>query len=418
MITHQGDEDVREDPVGSRPPSAVGGATNRSAAARQGSLREHNLALALRAILGADSPPSRAWVARATGLTRPTVSTLVDQLVRAGLIAELAPLPSQGAGRPAVPLSAAPRSVVGLGLEVNVDYIGGRVLDLTGDVVAEAVLPGEFHDASPAAVLGRLGNLARDLLASVRQEGMVPVGARLALPGLVDLRERRLRVAPNLGWSGLDPVPLLGLPDDLDVQIANEANLAGVAQLSKGGPTSFLYVSGEVGIGAAIVLDGELYLGRHGWSGEIGHVAVDPAGPRCRCGAHGCLEQYSGKDALCTAVGLPVTASAADLLDRLTREDTAARAAAARAGTALGQAVAATVNLFDVDTVLLGGLYADLADLLLPHVRAELDARVLATPWSPVDVRRAPVASHAALSGAARLALQGVLDDPGAYVTP
>src|SRR4051812_41687225 len=94
--------------------------------ARQASLREHNLGMVLDRIVNASTAPSRADVSATTGLTRATVSALADRLLEAGLIAELAPLNSQRAGRPAVPLVPAPRSLIAIGLEVNVDYLGAR----------------------------------------------------------------------------------------------------------------------------------------------------------------------------------------------------------------------------------------------------------------------------------------------------
>ncbi|MGC5165812.1 ROK family protein [Luteimicrobium sp. DT211] len=417
--------------------------------ARQASLREHNLALVARSVFGAAEPPSRATVAAATGLTRATVGSLVDQLVAGRVVAELAPSPGQ-VGRPAVPLVPAPRTVVGLGLEVNVDYVGVRALDLSGATVAErhedargvaGVVGADFSGSDPVRVLARVGELAREVVAEVEADGMRLAGVRLALPGLVDARAGFLQVAPNLGWESLAPVPLLG-PLPARVEIANEANLAGLAQLPFGqfaasghDGTTFVHVSGDVGIGAAIVLDGELYLGRHGWAGEIGHVVVDPAGPRCRCGATGCLEQLAGKDAILRGLGLdpgpgstrpagpeadgapaaglaPVAralAAGGETADR-------ARAVVGRAGKALGTALSTLVNLLDLDTVLLGGVYEALAEDLRPSLEAELRTRVLASPWERIAVRPAPVAGYAALTGGARAVLRDLVQAPVEYL--
>ncbi|HWK91422.1 MAG TPA: ROK family protein [Luteimicrobium sp.] len=410
--------------------------------ARQASLREHNLALVARSVFGAAEPPSRAAVAAATGLTRATVGSLVDQLVAGHVVAELAPSPGQ-VGRPAVPLVPAPRTVVGLGLEVNVDYVGVRALDLTGTTVAERVVDagdadgGTYAGSDPVRVLARVGDLAREVVAEVQGEGMRLAGARLALPGLVDARAGFLQVAPNLGWESLAPVPLLG-PLPARVEIANEANLAGLAQLPFGqfaasghDGTTFVHVSGDVGIGAAIVLDGELYLGRHGWAGEIGHVVVDPAGPRCRCGATGCLEQLAGKDALLRGLGLDTPRPGATRSDDGASDGLApvvealaaggetgerARDVVGRAGKALGTALSTLVNLLDLDTVLLGGVYAPLTEDLRPSLEAELRTRVLASPWERIAVRPAPVAGYAALTGGARAVLRDLVQAPSDYL--
>ncbi|MFC8801058.1 ROK family protein [Promicromonospora sp. NPDC057138] len=397
-------------------------------AARQHTLRERNLELVARAVYEVPEPLSRAGVAAATGLARATVSTLVDQLVAAGLVRELPAVTGGRAGRPAVPLVPAPRSVVGLGLEVNVDYLGVRVLDLTGDVVAEQVVPGSFHDSDPTAVLGRLGALAREVSDGVAAAGMTVAGARLALPGLVDPRTGLLEVAPNLGWSSLEPVPLLGL-GDTEVRIANEAKLAALAELAGGSdvaaPDSFIFVSGDVGIGAAIVVDRELFLGERGWNGEIGHVVVDPAGPRCSCGAFGCLEQYAGKEAMMRAAGLPPDAPLDALVARLADADADAATDAAQpaggraalpAGRALGSALADFVNLLDVGTIVLGGAYTELLPWLRADVEAVLDDRVLSAPFVDLQVRAAQAGPQAALTGGAREVLQAVLAAPAAWV--
>ncbi|ANC32656.1 ROK family transcriptional regulator [Isoptericola dokdonensis] len=402
------------------PSTSPAPADTSGAASRQHTLRERNLRLVARAVYdaaasgAATTPPSRADVAAATGLTRATVSTLVDRLVAARLVAELAPAPAQRAGRPAVPLVPAPRTVVGLGLEVNVDYLGVRVLDLAGDVVAERVERGAFHDADPGRTLGSLGALAADAVARVEAEGMRVAGARLALPGLVDARTGELEVAPNLGWSSLDPVPHLGL--DLPVRVANEAKLAALAELAGDVPDSFLYVSGDVGIGAAIVVDRALFLAERGWNGEVGHVVVDPAGPRCTCGAHGCLEQYAGKEAVLRAAGLASDAAVGDLVTRLQGDDDVARAAVVRAGQALGSALADFVNLTGVSTVVLGGVYTELLPWLAAEVDAGLTERVLAAPFAAPDVRAAGAGKFAALTGGAREVLRDVVADPASWV--
>jgi predicted NBD/HSP70 family sugar kinase len=394
-------------------------------AARQHTLRERNLELVARAVFEVSEPLSRAGVAAATGLARATVSTLVDQLVAAGLVRELPAVTGGRAGRPAVPLVPAPRSVVGLGLEVNVDYLGARVLDLTGEVVAEQVIPGALHDSDPTVVLRRLGALAREVSDGVAASGMTVAGARLALPGLVDPRTGLLEVAPNLGWSTLDPVPLLGL-GDLEVRIANEAKLAALAELAGGSdvaaPDSFIFVSGDVGIGAAIVVDRALFLGERGWNGEIGHVVVDPAGPRCSCGAFGCLEQYAGKEAMMRAAGLPPDSPLDALIARLTADGAGPAASGSAlatlpAGRALGSALADFVNLLDVSTIVLGGAYTELLPWLRADVEEVLADRVLAAPFVDLDVRAAQAGPQAALTGGAREVLQEVLAAPAAWVS-
>ncbi|WP_341360216.1 ROK family transcriptional regulator [Georgenia sp. M64] len=389
------------------------------AGARQGALREYNLAVLVQELFGSSTARSRADLSARTGMTRSTVSRLVEDLLAAGIVAEN-PAPAGRRGRPAVPLSAAPGTLLGLGLEVNVDYVAGRLLDLRGATVAERLVPSDMRGSDPAVVLPALGDLGRELVTEAGPAARL-VGTVLALPGLVDSPAGRLLLAPNLGWRELRPAPLLGA-DLGEVTIANEAKLAALATATEapgrlGPDRTFLYVSAQVGVGSAAVVDGEVMTGPHGWAGEIGHFSVEPGGPQCRCGARGCLEQYAGKQALMVAAGLPVTASAADLLARADGPDGAtARAALERAGWALGITLAGAVNLLDIDQILLGGELAPLAERLAPAVEAELRARVLAAPWATLSVRAAGHDPALAARGAALTALATVVEAPARWV--
>ncbi|UFU02532.1 ROK family transcriptional regulator [Ruania suaedae] len=386
-----------------------------ASAARQQSLREHNLALVARTVLRAGTPPSRAAVAAGTGLNRATVSRLVAELVAGGLVAEEAPV-SAGAGRPATPLRPASGTVAGLGLEVNVDFVGARLVDLAGEVVAEQIETGDRRGADPAATLSRLAHLARAVIAQAPRVRIA--GAGVALPGLV--RHDHLLTAPNLGWQELRPRALVleAAPElgHLPMVLGNEARFAALAELAAGPDESFLYVSGEVGIGAAIIKGGTFFTGLHGFSGELGHVSVEPSGPRCRCGARGCLETFAGTQAMGSAAGLPPGATPADLASRLAAGDVDARAATHRAAVALGIALASFVNLVDVGQIVLGNELGTLTEHLRPDVEAELAGRVLAARWAPPTVRAATAATHPALTGAARAALEPVIADPSAWI--
>ncbi len=386
---------------------------------RQASLREHNLGMVLGRVVHSPLPPSRALIAAGTGLTRATVSALAEQLINAGLVAELAPAVPQGAGRPAVPLVPASRTLLAVGLEINVDYLGVRVLDLAGEVLAERVSVGDFRHTEPAPVLARLAELYADTVGPLLADEIPLAGCCLAVPGLVDRLTGPLRVAPNLGWKSVDVVGVLAAQGGpAKVLLANEATLAAGAEaraLRPGGTRSFFYVSGEIGIGGAAVADDAVVAGRHGWAGEIGHTLINPAGPLCGCGATGCLEQYAGKDALLRLAGLDLAAPISALRERAATDPAAAQALSV-GGQALGIALANIVNLLDVDTIVLGGMFTELTNALLPAIRRELDQRVLAGGWSTVAVQSAAVTDYAALTGGALRVLADVVAHPTSWM--
>lgn len=386
--------------------------------ARQHSLRQHNLGVALRHVLDAPAPVSRADIAAATGLTRATVSALVDRLLALHLVAELEPVAAQRAGRPAVPLVPARGTVAAVGMEVNVDYLGVRAVDLAGQVVTEHVEAADFRGSDPEVVLDRLAALAGQAVARLSADGVALAGSALALPGLVDSVTGPLRIAPNLGWRDVDVVGLLtrhpvlaGLPP----RLANEANLAAGAEARARrltGPSSFVYVSGEVGVGGAIVLDGQIFPGRHGWSGEIGHMSLGTAGAFDEGGT---LESHAGQDAILGRAGLDRSEPLTRLLDAADAGDERARSALAVAGSALGAALANVVNVVDVEQVVLGGIYAVLAEHLRETVTEQLRRRVISAAWSSVEVSVAVAGRYPAMTGGALSVLQALVDDPAGW---
>ncbi|WBB66767.1 ROK family protein [Micromonospora sp. WMMD812] len=411
-------------------PTAASPASAAAGAVRQGSLRELNLAVVLGRIAVADRPPSRADLAAETGLTRATVSAVVEDLITGRLVTEAEPAPRAGAGRPARGLVLAGDGPAGLGLEVNVDYLAACVVDLAGRVRHHTVHRADLRPVAPADTLARLVELAGRARADAAARGLTLAGAALAVPGLVD-DAGLVRLAPNLGWRDVPVRALLAghppLTERVDgvppLVVDNEANLAALGELHAGptGPASFLHISGEVGIGAGIVLDGSLFRGARGWSGEIGHIPVSPEGRPCRCGGRGCLEQYAGQEAILAAAGLagadlPADTAAARLAELAEAGTADALRALHDAGTALGVAVAGVVNLLDLDTVVLGGGYAPLTPWLRPPVLAEIGRRVLTAAWSPVTVRPAVLGADAAAVGAAGSVVRRIIARPAGWL--
>jgi predicted NBD/HSP70 family sugar kinase len=387
----------------------------------QQSMRRSNLALVLGEV--ASGPRSRAEVATATGLTRAAVSSLVEELIAGGLVAESGQAAPLGkVGRPGTVLVLNAEGPAGLGAEIGVDHMAVCVVDLRGEVrgwqrseIRNHGRPLQAVVADLAALLGRV----------VEASGLSPVGLSLAVPGLVDVEQGVVLRAPRLGWEQVPLVAelrsalraagseqLAGLP----LGVHNEANLAGLAELWLGGrPEDFLFVSAEAGIGAAVVMDGRLQLGARGFAGELGHVMLDPQGPPCACGSRGCLEVYAGEAAVLEAAGLRGVRGdwVALVARRAANGDEVVRDALARAGRALGAAAALAVNLLDPAAVVLGGGYTELADWLLPAMRAELVGRVTVRPWSDEWLTLARVGRRGPLLGAAVGVVRAVVADPG-----
>ncbi|MEU2128091.1 ROK family protein [Streptomyces sp. NPDC018352] len=392
-------------------------------------VRRSNLSLVLRAVRDeAEGGATRAGVAARVGLTRAAVSSLVEQLLAAGFLTESGKTFSGQAGRPGTALKVARTGPAGLGVEVNIDYVSVCVVDLAGTGRVRLTEHLDNRGAPPGEVLARAAGIAARTLDSAREQELRPVGVTLALPGLVS--GGTVRQAPNLGWNRVPAEDLFAAAlararpghEALAVASENEANLAALAELWFGGLDelrSFLYLTGEIGVGGALVVDGELLRGAHGFAGEIGHVVVDAEGPQCRCGSRGCLEQYAGQAALLRAAGIAESGSGAGVaeLERRARAgDERAVAAVAEAGRMLGRVLSGAVNLLDPDAVVLGGIYRNLMPWLSPPADQELTGRVVSGLWSPGSGRlRASSVAGDAARGAAALVLTEVLADPVAY---
>ncbi|OIJ93749.1 ROK family protein [Streptomyces sp. MUSC 14] len=375
----------------------------------QQGMRRRNLARVMHAV-SAEGSLSRAAVASRIGLTRAAVSTLVDELIRWGLLEELGPERPGRVGRPGSALAVSGRGPAGIGAEIGVDHLAVCAVDLRGTVRARAVRRGANRGRAPEAVAAELTELARRVVAEAQREELWPAGLAVAVPGLVARDGRTVVRAPNLDWHDTDVGTLL--PGEWPLTVDNEANYGALAELWLGAdtPHDFLHVSAEIGIGAAVVVDGGLLRGTRGFAGELGHIPVRPDGPPCPCGGRGCLEQYAGEEAVLRAAGLEPREDRVGLLaGRAEDGDERVRAALRDAGAALGIALTGAVNLLDPETVVLGGALAGLSPWLLPSLEAELTGRT-AGPACPVTVSR--LGPEGPLLGAAHSVVRSVLDDP------
>lgn len=249
--------------------------------------------------------------------------------------------------------------------------------------------------------------------------------------------------APNLGWSQVEAGPLLlpmtatgmgGNPVHLGVRMGNEADFAALtvalaAPGRAGDLADFVYLTGEVGIGGALAIDGRVVRGRNGMAGEVGHVCVDPSGPPCRCGSTGCLEQYVGGEALrreadalsprASDTGRTPREAVAVLVDLVRAGDPGAQEVLDRASWALSIALSGVVNVVDIPTIVLGGHLGTLGAFIRDDLTARLANRVLGAAWSqPRIVIAHGVANsdEAGAHGAALAELEAVIADPARWV--
>lgn len=302
------------------------------------------------------------------------------------------------------------------------------MVDLRGITLAQRVIEADLRRCDPIRTLQRLAGLGAETIQDVTAQGANVAGGCVSIPGLVNRFTGELRYAPNLDWTDVD-VPAIvrshSAMADLPVAVANDADLSArnevrEREIQHAADTvedqSFLYVYGAIGIGSALVVDGRVFRGLHGFTGEIGHSVVDPAGPVCSCGATGCLELYAGRHALLAGAGLEPSAPVERLVEQIGPDPALIPPAVTAAAHALGQVASTVINVVDVDDVVLGGDYRHLYEYLAPGIGAEINARVLGARLRPARIRRALGGPYSDARGGALTVLDAVVGDPSSWV--
>ena len=387
------------------------------AGATQDEVRRHNLAALVR-FLHDHGSTSRSELVSHTGLNRSTVGGLIADLVASGLVRETDPV-GKGVGRPSFGVEPVRDRAYVLAIDLRVDRTIAALVGFGGEVIERHEHRYRKGVQREERILAQLVDACHELLTRAPRKGTM-VGVGIGVPGLVRQPDGLVRFAPNLGWVD---VPLgdhvareLGI--STPVTIGNDSDLGAIAERLRGsarGAANVIYLSGQIGVGAGIVIDGSLLMGAQGYGGEVGHMRINPKGRECRCGSHGCWE---------TEIGEPALRLAAHASDRETVQDIVARAAAGdkvaqkglkRVGEWLGIGVGNLVNIFNPDVVVFGGTLRE----VLPATRDQVELMVaesLPAPREHVQLSLPALGGDSTLVGAAEAAFEPLLHDPLAVV--
>ncbi len=324
------------------------------------------------------SPISRAEISAQTGLNKATVSVLVNEWIEERLVSETGLGESSG-GRKPMMLLFEQRAGFAIGIDLGVNYIHAVLTDFNGTIAKEKRVP--LTAFSVGEVLGKVRKTALSLIKQTPPSPYGGIGIGIGVPGIVD-RQGNLLSAPNLGW---ERIPLLEQLQDefgVDVSIDNEANVGALGELQFGAGRSvsnLLYISVGVGIGAGIVLDGQIYRGGSGFAGEVGHMTLLEDGPLCRCGNKGCWETVASEQAFA--------------------QDAAAAAAW------LGIGIANLINVFNPDLVIIGNRISTAGDQVLRDIHHTLNSRSLPFQRNHASVVLSRLGARSAPLGAASMAI-------------
>ncbi len=370
----------------------------------QSSLHRANLERVVRAVRMAGSL-TQAEIARTTGLSAATVSNIVRELKESGTVEVT---PTSAGGRRARSVSLSGNAGIVVGVDFGHTHLRVAVGNLAHQVLAEESEPMDV-DASASQGFDRAEQLVTRLIEATGSSRDKVIGVGLGVPGPIDVESGTLGSTSILpGWSGINPSEELARRLGVPVYVDNDANLGALGELVWGsgrGVRDLAYIKVAGGVGAGLVIDGQIYRGPGGTAGEIGHITLDESGPVCRCGNRGCLETFTAARYV-----LPLLQSSheADLtmerVVQLAREgDPGCRRVIGDVGRHIGSGVANLCNLLNPSRVVLGGHLAEAGELVLGPIRDSVSRYAIPSAARQLSVLPGALGGRAEVLGALAL---------------
>jgi glucokinase-like ROK family protein len=370
---------------------------------------------------------SRAELARQMGLTRSALTTIIGDLMESELVREAEDGPASGGRRPVL-LEINPQRGRVAGIDLGATHLHLLITDFAANILAEAESPLNITDG-PQVCLGKVHTRLNRLLDESRLSWQEISAVGVGVPGPVEAQIGAVSAPPIMpGW---DNFPIRAYLSELwkrPLSLNNDADLGALGEWSYGagrGERNLAYIKVGTGIGAGLLLNGNMYHGNSGSAGEIGHITIREDGPPCTCGSRGCLEAMAGGNAIASRAraaakaGRRTQLASFTPLDTLSARDVAAAARLgdlvaqqiiAESGALLGIAIASLINLVNPGLVVIGGGVAECGDLLLEPIRKAVQERSLRSSGQAVRITASLLGRRSSSMGAVVQALNLALD--------
>jgi predicted NBD/HSP70 family sugar kinase len=336
------------------------------------------------ALLRQRGPMTRAELSRATGIAKSSMSLLIDQLAQSDIVKVREATPANRSrsvrGRPGELVELNSSSGAAIGIEFGFRHVRGVIGDVSHEILAEREIALDF-EYEPRRGLSAACEIVTDLLHASRitPSRILGIGASLQTP----IDHRQLVNFPSRlhnRWQGIDVSKELSEATGFEVLVENDANLAAYAELLWGAQLGdFVYFKLQSGIGGAVVVNHQVVTGRHGATGEIGHLILDPNGPICHCGQRGCLDAYASIPAMLStaslAFGYEMTLRKFSVL--IEEGDTLCTRIVRDAAVKIGQAVAMICVVLNPEAIILGGTLLTLSPGIIGDITESMQSCVV-----------------------------------------
>lgn len=377
----------------------------------QQSLKEHNRNLTLRMFFDKEKI-SRAEIARKTALTPTTVSEIVSELIKDGLVDEIGLGRSTGGKKPRL-LSLNEDSRCSIGMDLANNQFSGGIVNLRGKIRESISYPLDGLDGEEAL------HLVYKILDHLLDKYCEPVlGIGIGAPGLIDPIEGLVINAVNFNWKNLPLAKIIEERFRLPVHIINDCQAAAIAEKtyieSNRYVENLIVINVRHGIGAGIIINGEIFHGDGGSAGEVGHIVVVPEGGElCRCGNYGCLETVASAQAIIRKAELIVNKDPQALLgfgkEKITlsaiqsaflQGDAYATKLVLDSGYYLGMAISWLVGIFNIQKIILTGDMTHFGEPWLNQIKTTMKSMSLERPLSNTEVEIAQLSEIGVIVGA------------------
>lgn len=377
-------------------------------------VKKINSSLVLDTILS-NAPISRANVAEITQLNKGTVSNLVHELIENHLVYEIGTGESSG-GRKPVLLLFNKHAGYTIGVDLRVHELLTVLTNLEGEIVQERLAP--LTSVKEEDVLKLLCKEISEMIALAPPSPHGIVGIGIGVPGIVD-EAGAVLFAPHLQWRNVPLKSMLDQHFPYPVYVDNEANAGAIGEKKFGAgrtAANLIFASVGTGIGTGIIINGSLFRGASGFSGEMGHMTIEAFGPLCACGNHGCWELYASEQALFTQTNLlqanrdPLSVHhIQEAVARAERNDTEIIDALQRIGSYLGIGMANIINIFNPELIIIGNRMTQAEPWIRDPILSVLNERSLPFHHEQVKLTFSTLGLYSTALGAADFAISGFL---------
>jgi glucokinase-like ROK family protein len=356
-------------------------------------------------------PLSRADLSQQIGLTKGTVSSLVNELLEEKLCYETGPGESSGGRRP-VMLLFNERAGYSIGIDLGVNYILGVLTDLSGNIINEQMMTHNKLTHDESAI--KLKEIIRYLCDTAPSSPYGIVGIGIGVPGIVN-HDGKILLAPNLGWENITLIEDLKKEFQLPVIIENEANAGAYGEKRFGAGKDYenlIYISAGMGIGAGFILNNELYRGADGFSGEMGHMIIQIDGEKCSCGSNGCWELYASEQALLKQATMLFSNSEELTLENLierANENAETKMLFNQIGRFLGYGINNIVNSFNPEQIIIGNRLAKANQLLKDPIKQVIEKHSLKHNQSNLKIHFSDLSIYSSALGVSAFSIEKFL---------